>query len=444
MAGTNFFTKITSTLWGALTSAGNLGGGKQPLLLAKCTGVPPTTANLFEHGCLMVRTDSGTGNKAVYENVGSSAVPSWNLIGDVTAGEITLALNNLLQGNSSGVAEAVTNITLPKEGSRTISVAATTTANTVGGSLTVSGGAGAGTGAGGDFAAVGGDSGTGATGNGAIASLTGGAALSTNGTGGVGKVVGGVGTGTGAGGASQVTGGVAGATGTGGAATVTGGAGGATSGAGGAATMTGGAGTAGNSTGGVATVTGGAGQGTASGAVASLVGGASGAGATGNGANALVTGGAAASTNGNGGSVVLAGGAKTGTGVAGVVYERSTVSRKTTVTAMTDTATIAEAAILGGVIVGTPTAAAAYTTPTGAVLAAALPSDFTTGDSVEFSIVNVATNDTFDITLTAGASGITLVGNAVVEANSADAKRSSAIFRAVLTGANTFSIYRIA
>lgn len=128
----------------------------------------------------------------------------------------------------------------------------------------------------------------------------------------------------------------------------------------------------------------------------------------------------------------------------GFIFNRGPVSRKTTATAMTDTATISAAGMIGGLIVANPTAAANYTTPTGAVLAAALPADFTVGDAVEFAIVNVATNAAFDITVLAGASGITLAGNMVVESNSASTVRSAAIFRAVCTAASTFTIYRIA
>lgn len=76
------------------------------MLFGYCTGAPDTTADVFEHGCILIRIDSGTGNKAIYENVGSSSVPSWNLIGDITASEITLATGKVLIGNASGVAAA--------------------------------------------------------------------------------------------------------------------------------------------------------------------------------------------------------------------------------------------------------------------------------------------------------------------------------------------------
>ncbi len=101
MSGTNLFARVTSTLSISLTDE----TGKA--MYGKCVGVPPTTANLFQHGCLLVRTDSGTGNPALYENVGTAASPSWNLVGTVSAGEISLAEGSFLVGNSSGVATAL-------------------------------------------------------------------------------------------------------------------------------------------------------------------------------------------------------------------------------------------------------------------------------------------------------------------------------------------------
>lgn len=101
MAGTNFYTAISSTCDVALVEEGQLA------MLAKCTGTPPTTANVFEHGCIMTQTDSGSGNAALYENTGTSAIPVWNLIGSISPGELTLAEGNLLVGQASGLGGAV-------------------------------------------------------------------------------------------------------------------------------------------------------------------------------------------------------------------------------------------------------------------------------------------------------------------------------------------------
>ena len=120
MAGTNFFSPVTSTLSIALTDDSNLA------VLAKCTGTPPTTAGVFQHGCILIQTDSGTGNKALYENVGTSASPSWNAIGAVAAGEITLANGKVLIGNASNIAAEQTvsgDITITNAGVTTIGAA---------------------------------------------------------------------------------------------------------------------------------------------------------------------------------------------------------------------------------------------------------------------------------------------------------------------------------
>lgn len=108
MAGTNLNAEVSSTLWIRETQPLPAGSQGQGLAIsAACTGTPPTTAGVFAHGCMMLQTDTSTGTKALYENVGSSAVPSWNLIGDSTVGEITLARGNIIVGNASGVGTAL-------------------------------------------------------------------------------------------------------------------------------------------------------------------------------------------------------------------------------------------------------------------------------------------------------------------------------------------------
>lgn len=82
-----------------------------------------------------------------------------------------------------------------------------------------------------------------------------------------------------------------------------------------------------------------------------------------------------------------------------------------------DTITLTAAQILNGVIHGTPTAAATYTTITGTLLDAALP-DFEVGDALLFTVVNLAATATFDITM-AGGVGVTTVGPTRVGAGSA-------------------------
>jgi len=91
MAGTNIKSQISSTLWFREIDENGLA------LSGVCTGVPPTTAGLFQHGCLIIRTDSGTGNKAVYENTGSTASPSWDLVGSIATADLADASVTLIK-----------------------------------------------------------------------------------------------------------------------------------------------------------------------------------------------------------------------------------------------------------------------------------------------------------------------------------------------------------
>lgn len=102
MTGSNFNAQLTSTVRISFTDNNGYA------TFAECEGAPPTTASTFAHGCIIRRTDSGTGVKSIYENIGSVAVPSWNLIGDISASEITLANGQILVGNASNIATAVT------------------------------------------------------------------------------------------------------------------------------------------------------------------------------------------------------------------------------------------------------------------------------------------------------------------------------------------------
>jgi len=114
---------------------------------------------------------------------------------------------------------------------------------------------------------------------------------------------------------------------------------------------------------------------------------------------------------------------------------------KVTVVAATDAGTTQAAATLAAaqhvIYTMTPTTGRALTTPTGAELGAAF-TDEAAGSSFEFTIVNVAAA-THAITLTAGASGVTLVG---VAGMATVAAATSATYLGVFTAANTVSIYR--
>lgn len=111
---------------------------------------------------------------------------------------------------------------------------------------------------------------------------------------------------------------------------------------------------------------------------------------------------------------------------------------KATVVAASDENTTQAAATLvaGGPVIYTmtPSANRTLTTPTGAQLGAAV-TDEAVGTSFEFTVVNLA-GATYTITLTDGGDGISLVGDAVVEA------ATSSTFIGVFTAADTVVIYK--
>lgn len=76
--------------------------------------------------------------------------------------------------------------------------------------------------------------------------------------------------------------------------------------------------------------------------------------------------------------------------------------------------TLTVAQVLTGIINGTPTGAAAYTTPTATELDAMIP-DVANGDTIEVNIVNTS-GGANTITLTGG-TGVTVRGNAAVAQN---------------------------
>ena len=198
-----------------------------------------------------------------------------------------------------------------------------------------------------------------------------------------------------AGGAVSIVGGTPGSTGVGGAANVTAAAGGSASGKGGAANVTAGAGTAGDA---------------------------------------------------SGGSVILQPGAKNGSGLDGGTFNRGTFMfrKMPTPATATDTASLTDAQMVAGVIVATPTAAAAYTVRTGTQLLAALPTDIAADDAFDLTIINIGgTGD--DITLTA-ATDITIVGDPVVRpsADSGTEEAGQGTFRFRYTGTTVFIAYRVA
>jgi hypothetical protein len=104
-----------------------------------------------------------------------------------------------------------------------------------------------------------------------------------------------------------------------------------------------------------------------------------------------------------------------------------------------DTATITSSQVLGGLITGTPTAAAAYTLPTAALLQAALQSFCVPfiGQSFEFTVKNTSAGAN-TITVAIGTGG-TAVGTMTIAQNSC--KR----FKVVLTAVDSpaYSLYSL-
>jgi hypothetical protein len=87
--------------------------------------------------------------------------------------------------------------------------------------------------------------------------------------------------------------------------------------------------------------------------------------------------------------------------------------------AATDAATTLTAAqSVGSIVTMTPTAARAVTTPVAADIIAELGSQAQIGQTFEVSVINLA-SATHAITFTAGATGVTVVGNAVIAAAAA-------------------------
>ena len=113
--------------------------------------------------------------------------------------------------------------------------------------------------------------------------------------------------------------------------------------------------------------------------------------------------------------------------------------------AKTGTAVVTIAEMLTGLIVGTPTAAANYTLPTFTLTDAAFD-ELPVGSGIEWSVINLATNDTYIITLLGGTAH-TIVGVATIPSAGATTgalNGASARFLTIKTTASAFVTYRIA
>lgn len=77
------------------------GDGTGFTILAKCTGTPPTTAGIFQIGCLMIKADSVAGTGQLV-NTGTTDTPVWNVLGQATG---TAA--NFVSDNANGANNAI-------------------------------------------------------------------------------------------------------------------------------------------------------------------------------------------------------------------------------------------------------------------------------------------------------------------------------------------------
>lgn len=86
-------------------------------VVAQCTSTPPTTTDTFAHGCIISQKDTTTGTRAIYENIGSTTTPSWNLIGTLngtTYSEVAVSVPSStpvsLFGATNGFAGTLTSL----------------------------------------------------------------------------------------------------------------------------------------------------------------------------------------------------------------------------------------------------------------------------------------------------------------------------------------------
>ena len=140
-----------------------------------------------------------------------------------------------------------------------------------------------------------------------------------------------------------------------------------------------------------------------------------------------------------GGSTITAGGLTVTAGDTDLgedLYVRGEILLRQGAQATTNdgTAAVSAANILTGIVECTPTAARSKATDTASNLVTSLKLD-TNGDSFDFSFINLAAT-THAVTLSGG-TGVTLVGNGVIDA------ASSARFRARRTAVDAVTLYRL-
>lgn len=131
--------------------------------------------------------------------------------------------------------------------------------------------------------------------------------------------------------------------------------------------------------------------------------------------------------------------------VAGTIFNRGLLVLKTgTPAAKTTSATLTVAEVMGGIITANQggAGAATYTTPTATLIEAAMPVGFALNDSFDLAVVNISTVAAETATI-AGGSGVTVVGNPTVAANSATTTISNGTFRFRKVSVGAWTVYRV-
>lgn len=142
---TNYPTTINSTCTALLGDQTGLA------IEASCSGVPPTTAGVFQVGCRIIRTDQSVG-LAIYTNTGTTALPVWTqgaAANSVATGTNTFNVAHAIYSfaTDGGAISTITPVLTAAIPANAIMVGATinpTTAATSGGSATIAVGTSAG------------------------------------------------------------------------------------------------------------------------------------------------------------------------------------------------------------------------------------------------------------------------------------------------------------
>ena len=107
--------------------------------------------------------------------------------------------------------------------------------------------------------------------------------------------------------------------------------------------------------------------------------------------------------------------------------------------------TLTAAQIINGIYVHTIAQARTLTTPTGTQISAGCPASLAVGDSFDFHLITIGTGADDIVTLTAGASGVTLVGPVTVgpDIQATEGLNAYGTWRFRNTASNTWIGYRI-